>query len=780
MARIISVELATAAKICLLLLIFAWAVELSAQTGEPHKNLPPADMRSADWLRATGHPQRSFVSKIEAGPVTAVTRVGKLIVAELAAGSFLPSNLLDLENSSLNFVPDGNGRYQVSSGPLTWDNDFGSLVDAADGGYPSTQVSLTGFQFPFAAQLWSEIFVNAHGAISFGANQDAFYSPTADRFLLFSRFASDMQGDTPIIAPLFRKLGGHFGFRNDSDDANSIFVKQSPDSVLVTWEIGAPYRDLQNFTQDAALNRFQLRLSPDGSIRFSYLDLAVEDGIVGVFAPPDTNCAAPTPLRTGSDPVDGGLPAHIDLAKVDIYTVGDCALEFVLTMRGNLPAAGDPSLASLFYRVHVDFDEPLMTSVDFSDADLIVGVDVDASLQYRGLGPVADFEITGNQVRVRVALAAFLGATDIALFFDTVDFDAPGLPFDQSSVFTLTLPVQASTATDLSQRNGTEAATPSVFEAFHYIVPPPNEQIACAVIAALGDQFDMLANFTDFRIDTQEGGATSSGPIGDTVTGLANPDISRDPADYCSAGELEVVQDYVAIEVPIAARVGTHFDTPWIDHGGQVALLSHELGHRWLAYGNTAPATLIDGPHWQFGLHLEAPGMVSGPFDHSPMGGNYWIDNANGNFTIAAKGFFYPAKAYAWLDLYLMGLVEPAQVPDFFVVQNPIFLINDGMNRPVYTGVRIDVSVDDFIAQNGLRLPTSAQSQSTFKIGIIGIVLPAAPPSTLLIDRMSGIAQAFEVYWSAATDGRSEMPACGADPMRIFGGGFEDSETICR
>ena len=52
------------------------------------------------------------------------------------------------------------------------------------------------------------------------------------------------------------------------------------------------------------------------------------------------------------------------------------------------------------------------------------------------------------------------------------------------------------------------------------------------------------------------------------------------------------------------------------------------------------------------------------------MGGGVWQDNFDGSFTQLRDFFFVPATGYSYLDLYLMGLISAAEVPDFFVLQN--------------------------------------------------------------------------------------------------------------
>jgi hypothetical protein len=60
----------------------------------------------------------------------------------------------------------------------------------------------------------------------------------------------------------------------------------------------------------------------------------------------------------------------------------------------------------------------------------------------------------------------------------------------------------------------------ALYEAFHYLEPPRPQDLSCTVIQALGDKFDFLAYYSDFRIDGQEASSPSDGPIGGNVTGI--------------------------------------------------------------------------------------------------------------------------------------------------------------------------------------------------------------------------------------------------------------------
>ena len=137
--------------------------------------------------------------------------------------------------------------------------------------------------------------------------------------------------------------------------------------------------------------------------------------------------------------------------------------------------------------------------------------------------------------------------------------------------------------------------------------------------------------------------------------------------------------------------------------------------------------------------------------------GKFWIDNGNGTFTEQQIDFSYDKLPYSYLDLYLMGLLPKDDVPDFLLIQNMAFIGRDSNNDGLYSGDRLDITVDDVIAANGPRVPSFQEAQKDFNLGLIGFVLPGAAPSPMLLERMAGIREAFTEYWSQATGGMSIM-----------------------
>jgi hypothetical protein len=94
---------------------------------------------------------------------------------------------------------------------------------------------------------------------------------------------------------------------------------------------------------------------------------------------------------------------------------------------------------------------------------------------------------------------------------------------------------------DLTSVKAADAPRPVIFEAFHHYGLPGSSNLACAVIQALGDQYDFMVWYSDFRVDDQEAGTRSVGDIGQRVQGVGpRMDIGLRSQDYCSQGRLQV------------------------------------------------------------------------------------------------------------------------------------------------------------------------------------------------------------------------------------------------
>lgn len=346
------------------------------------------------------------------------------------------------------------------------------------------------------------------------------------------------------------------------------------------------------------------------------------------------------------------------------------------------------------------------------------------------------------------------------------------------------LPATVPGEVDLSSVKREDGPFAIAYESFHYLALPNPRDLTCTVIKALGDKFDFLAYYSDFRVDNQEAGTPSTGPLGGgpaggVVTGIgAN---QRALESYCSAGRFQwqFVQPVFSgsnqmQERPPEGVTGNNRDISSYDHqlgerspdGKMTAYnlgmsqIGHEMGHRWSAFvsakvnGETIPL----GPtHWARGLHAPVAFPYQRPTEASAMGGGVWQDNFDGTFTQLDDDYYVPATGWSYLDLYLMGLITPAEVPDFFILRNLVAAGRDANGHPIFKADRSKVTIQDVIAVEGPRLPDVDHSQKKFNTGMVVIVEHGAKPSKELIERTNGIRERWIDYWTTTTGHRSSM-----------------------
>jgi len=326
-----------------------------------------------------------------------------------------------------------------------------------------------------------------------------------------------------------------------------------------------------------------------------------------------------------------------------------------------------------------------------------------------------------------------------------------------------------------------------VFESFHYLSLPNPRDLTCTVLNALGDKFDFLAYYADFRVDNQEAGTPSNGalgggPSGGAVTGIGAE--QRNLAAYCTAGRFQwqFIQPVYAganqmQERPPAGHThdNSHNIGFYMHQLGErmpdgrmppydlaMSQIGHEMGHRWSAFvsakvnGETIPL----GPtHWARGLQAPVPFPFQRPTEASAMGGGVWQDNFDGTFTQLDDDYYVPATGYSFLDLYLMGFIAPSEVPDFFILRNLTPAGRDAGGHPIVKADRTKVTIEDVIAAEGPRQPDVDHAQKRFNTGMVVMVEHGKTPSRELIERTSGIRAAWIDYFATVTGHRASMTA---------------------
>jgi hypothetical protein len=190
-----------------------------------------------------------------------------------------------------------------------------------------------------------------------------------------------------------------------------------------------------------------------------------------------------------------------------------------------------------------------------------------------------------------------------------------------------------------------------------------------------------------------------------------------------------------------------------------------ELSHRW------GPAISVPGSaligftfHWSF--WLDAGGSMAG--------GNRWKDNGDGTFSTQLQS---PTDIhYSMLELYLMGLADPTEVPPFGILENvvPPSTPTDPYSHQKYAATsfpdfdatpltvkatRRELTIVDVINANGTRAPARAAAPNKWSLGLMLLVPKDATDAEIEAAQAAfdPIAATLAPSFSAATMGRGSL-----------------------
>jgi len=207
---------------------------------------------------------------------------------------------------------------------------------------------------------------------------------------------------------------------------------------------------------------------------------------------------------------------------------------------------------------------------------------------------------------------------------------------------------------------------------------------------------------------------------------------SRRLQGYIDTNSLDLVRDSLGI----------------LDEEHFLTIVSHELGHRWLAHcdyedtpGSISSALRgVDDTHWSYLLDSNA----------SYMYGSDWQDNENGSFTATEI-----KTRYSDLDLYLMGMLPGDEVDPVTLLTNPAI---DADQYPEL-GAIIDatptlLTVDQVIAAEGPRIPSNEDSPHEFKIAVVYLATPGDQVTAEKLQFLTTTRTNWQRRFFAQTDGR--------------------------
>jgi hypothetical protein len=721
---------------------------------------------------------------------------GNLIVMTLNEDVLGKANLFDLAHHTLRFTPDGAG-YRVENLPVQWDSDFGTAMTGS-------QAALKNFEFPFSGRSWNAFSVGMTGSMTFGeqaaggrgqrgaapaGNRGGGIS--IDRFAELAQAGPELVNTVAAISVFFKpRMSG------------TRYLKELNDRAVITWTLTEPVGGVQDMTWTPTVNRFQAVLHKDGTIDLSYDDVHAQDAIVGIY--PLVAGGAEKEIATVAGAEKSAVAGNLNIKSVKLTAVNGLFLKATIETREPVLAESDPKIAGVGYRICFDTKKPSGDCAQSTSAETVWAIQgfaggrgggggrLGGNPRYFASGPGISptVKVEGNTISVQGTLPAGYKAGD--MIFVSAAAQTPGATpsaapviVDQVSAHPVKLASLVSPAADLSSLKKQDGPFPVVYEAFHYMKPPRAVDLTCTVINALGDNFDMLAYYSDFRIDNPEAGTSSSGPLGGGPDGGAVTGIGanqRNLASYCSKGRFQwqfiqpvyvganQMQEYPpdGLNEPDTHNVVhyTHqlqertFNGKIPPYDYAMSQIGHEMGHRWSAFvsAKVGDETIVLGPtHWARGLQAPVPFPYQRPTEASAMGGGVWQDNYDGTSTQLDDDYYVPATGYSYLDLYLMGLLAPNEVPDFFILRNLVPVGTDANGHPIFKADRTKVTIQDVIAVEGPRMPDVDHSQRKFNTGMVVVVEHGKTPSKELLERTDGIRLRWMDYWDNTTGHRSAM-----------------------
>ena len=377
----------------------------------------------------------------------------------------------------------------------------------------------------------------------------------------------------------------------------------------------------------------------------SYEKLNARDAIVGLY--PMVTGGAEQAIATLNGKENPAVAGHLNIRDVKLSSVGGMFLKVALDTRGAPLQAGDPGAAGVTYRVTFSAAAAARTAKAAPAVQPVVwmvraggmgrgGNRGGAPTSYAASGPGVSpaVKVEGNTISFQGILPAELakaGTITVAADVST----RPAAPaaalgaqpaaagqritptmVDELAPQAVKLAGLQSPQVDLSSITAKDGPLPIVYESFDYVSKTNMmRDLPCTVIQGLGDNFDFLIYYSDFRIDDPEAGNSSNGPRGgDTgpysVQGLR--DRNGNPGAYCSQGRFqwEIIQPIHSSSNQMQERspeglIAQRAGGPMTGYDFAMSQIAHELGHRWSAFVRAKVGNeLIElGPtHWQRGL----------------------------------------------------------------------------------------------------------------------------------------------------------------------------------
>jgi len=150
---------------------------------------------------------------------------------------------------------------------------------------------------------------------------------------------------------------------------------------------------------------------------------------------------------------------------------------------------------------------------------------------------------------------------------------------------------------------------------------------------------------------------------------------------------------------------------------GSLSIATHEIGHTWGMHLGAALGLLDPREagnvwgHWN--PHSDIGGQMSGYYSDSSGHTGHFLDNGDGTWKLIPN---WEQEPFSPLDLYVMGLIPPEEVPPVHFLQAPNLTDPKRITAASYRTVTIDQILN---AAGGARIPASSESQKDFTLAFI-------------------------------------------------------------
>jgi len=298
---------------------------------------------------------------------------------------------------------------------------------------------------------------------------------------------------------------------------------------------------------------------------------------------------------------------------------------------------------------------------------------------------------------------------------------------------------------DLPYVSGANAA---VYEQYYNYPNPLVDEVALfnRFYQQFPDEFFQLVFFTNFA-QTMAGFANELN-ISNDVTGIGL-NLFDNSSQYGSNGVLESRCNMNQLNAWTSSNPTSRV---YGKGNNFLTIMAQEAGHRWGAFAffdkGGGPSNLMLGrsdSHWSYYADV----------DHSSLEGGNWINTGGTNYSCPTT-----IDYFSEIDEYFFGLRTANEVKDMYYISSAsnntstARSVGTPLMGSVATGTFVGVTVEDFIAAEGLRTPLEPAEEHDLRQGWIFLIQQGTTPTQLQLDKIVNFRKAWENYFEKSCDGR--------------------------